>query len=427
MKPVLQNKKFVISLSFLNYLRGTTGMPKVMLEHQDIYLSAGLSYVGLFSVKKSLPYDRGFLFCAFGLIVDGQFCGIYQMHQLINLFASWCDRGHSLLDIHIHHLLYMHLGRVEELLAAFPCVPVKVILHDYYAACSNFNLIRNGTQFCGGKGLNQDNCRECNAYKKSIRIEKPIIALLKKYLSRIIFISPSQATRSIYGNFHPEFLDKIQVIPHQQTQGNYRGNLQPVDDDAPLRVAYLGMPVPHKGWETWKRLVAQNSGGAYQFFVFNSDNGQYPQMEHIQITFSQDNLNAMRDALRERNIHVVVLWSICPETYSYTCMEAWSANAFILTGYDSGNIANTVRSKNCGLVLTEAEVLALFRDSKKLKQEINHYRQQTAGGPLELTKNRSIVELSLSTAVEEETRAVSRKQLPNYPLLWILNRLYGRR
>ena len=426
MKPMLQHNNFVISLSFLNYLKEATGMPKVMLEHQDTYLSAGISYVGLFSVKKTLPRDRGYLFCAFGLIVDGQFYGIYQMHQLIKLFASWCDQGHRLVDIHIHHLLYMHLGRIEELLSAFPSVPIKVVLHDYYAACSNFNLMKNGTQFCGGKGLSPENCRDCNAYAKSVRLEKPIMELLKKYLSRIIFISPSYATRNIYGNFHPEFLEKIRVLPHQQMQGNYKGNLQPLGDDEPLRVAYLGMPVPHKGWETWQQLVAQNSTDAYEFFVFNSDNRQYSQMEHVKITFSKDNLNAMRDALRTRNIHIVVLWSICPETYSYTCMEAWSANAMILTGHDSGNIADTVRRENCGLVLTEKEVLELFSDPVTLKQKVNDYRQQTEGGPLELTKNRDIVALTLSTAVEDMAFSAPKKQLVNYPLLWILNLLYGR-
>ena len=61
----IKNKKYILSVSFANYLKDKTGMPKVMMAHQVMYNSVGISYISLFSVKKNILHDKVMLFCKF--------------------------------------------------------------------------------------------------------------------------------------------------------------------------------------------------------------------------------------------------------------------------------------------------------------------------------------------------------------------------
>lgn len=417
------NKDFVISLSFLNYLKEKTGMPKVMLEHQNLYLRSKISYIGLFSVKKSLLGDRFMPFCVYGLIIDGKFQGIFQMSQIINRIVDWCSNGHRLLDLHVHHLLYTKLHLVNDLLQTFAPVPIKVFLHDYHGCCSSFNLLKNN-RFCGGEGLSDAHCADCPNYAKSLRIQPSIQQLYEKHLSRITFISPSNATRNIFLNFHPQYAEKTVVLPYQSFSGHNRENLEPVAPAEKLRIAYLGMPVFHKGWETWKKLVAQADPDQFEFIVFNSSDDVYPGMDKVKIQFSGENLSAMTDALRRKKAHIALLWAMCAETYSYTCFEAWAANAFLLTRPGSGNIADAVPQLGCGQVIdNEESLMALFRDPNKLRTMVNTYRSQTPGGPETVAENPQIVALSREGAVENSNFRKCSKPV-NYPLLHVLNKIY---
>ena len=79
------NKRYVVAISFANYLKDKTGIPKVMMAHQRMYNENQISYVALFSVKKNICNDRIMLFCKFGVIIDGEYKGIFQMSQMIHL------------------------------------------------------------------------------------------------------------------------------------------------------------------------------------------------------------------------------------------------------------------------------------------------------------------------------------------------------
>ena len=330
------NKRYVVAISFANYLKDKTGIPKVMMAHQRMYNENQISYVALFSVKKNICNDRIMLFCKFGVIIDGEYKGIFQMSQMIHLFFDWQKDGRFLLDIHIHHLMYTNVNRIDELLDACQDVPIKLYLHDYYNACCGYTLLKNRKYFCGREGFSEKQCDGCIFAKANKRVQKKIHKIFHKYINRITFVSPSQTTKNIFLNFHPEYAERTIVIPHQKYNGRYKGNLAEIGEGERIRVVFLGMPHKHKGWNVWKKLVKIAPKQDYEFMVFNSSDDTYPDMKKTKIGFSKENLNAMTDAMREYNAHIAVLWSIWPETYSYTCFEAFSANAFIVTNIDSG-------------------------------------------------------------------------------------------
>lgn len=348
------------------------------------------------------------------------------MSQILYMLADMYNCGKKMLDIHLHHLLYNKIERIDELFATFSQVPIKVYLHDYFNACSNYTLMMNEKNYCGGFGLKEEFCIRCPGYSKSCKIEKRLHSFYKKYLERITFISPSEATRNIYLRFHPEYEKQIIVIPHQVFFDRYSENLDKLSSNEKIKIAFLGMPARHKGWEIWENVVNNAPKKRYEFIVFNSSDDVYKGMGKEKVCFSEKNLNAMTDLLRKRKVHIVLLWALWPETYSYTCFEAFSSNAFILTSQMSGNIADAVTRYDCGMVLNnENDLYCLFQNPSQLKNLINSYREKTPGGPFMLHENNRIVKLSQKTfETDKEVTVKARIKIVNLPLIWLLNVLY---
>ncbi len=110
-------------------------------------------------------------------------------------------------------------------------------------------------------------------------------------------------------------------------------------------------------------------------------------------------------ALEKHRIDAAFLWSICPETYSFTTSEACAANCFIITNAMSGNIAARVRETGRGIVCRdEAELFELLRDASRLKNLIS--RNLAENSPLELRFNPQLAE-ETATALDGEPQSIS--------------------
>lgn len=382
-----EHGKYVLGLAFANYLTEKSGMPKAVLADQQTTNAVGVSYVYLFSVKKTLGRDGRMLFCEFGLIVDGSYLGIYSLSQILGAMAGWSRDGEELLEVHLHHLLYVDLKKVDELLAATDGVRVRVYLHDYYLCCAtSYNLQREG-DFCGASRLGDGPCEGCPHHRESARIEGRIWRVLDRYRDRVSFVAPSEDVKGRFSSFHPDCESGVEVVPHQKPVGRYFGNREPIGPEDPIRIAYLGMPKHMKGWDTWTRVHEALQGCGYEFYVFNSDDEEYEGMTHVRVAFDAEHPNAMVDALRRSRVSQAMLYTTCPETYSYTCMEAWAANSYILTSTGSGNVYDFVRSAGCGLAFgDEGELLGFLEDRNHVIETINDYRQRSRA-PEELVEN----------------------------------------
>lgn len=394
-KKSFTQKDYVLSISFANYLKGISGMAKVLMEHQKMYNNKSVGYVNLFVVKKYLFQEKMTAFCYYGLVINGEYKGIYSIEQIINFIKSWDDQGKNLIDIHLHHLLYVKLKQIDKLLCHIDAVPIKLYLHDYYTVCWNYTLLKNGESYCGPQKMCPSKCNDCRFYYRSKPREDQIQELLAKYKKRILVVSPSEATKNIWLESYPEFREQTIVIKHQKEIGKYRENLKPLSSCKKISIAFLGMPAEHKGWKQWEMMV-ENYKEDYRFVVFNSSDEEYQNMEKVKIQYSPGNLSAMTKALRDNDIQVALLWAKWPETYSYTFYESLSANLYIITNRVSGNITNQVEERRCGIILEDVnELYQLFGDKEELRERINDFRIKYDGGPYYLKENDEIVEYSL--------------------------------
>lgn len=417
------NNKFVLSIAFPQYIKDKSGVSKVIMAHQKMFNEREISYIHLFAVKKLIKNDKKTLFSYFGMYIDGQYIGVYTAYEVLEIIKKYFDNDCSLLAIHIHHLLYMKLSNIESILNGFVEAPITVFVHDYYLCCTNYNLMKNNIAFCGGEGLSENYCRDCSSYENSKLIEKEISSFLNNYKKRINFVAPSEVTKNIFLKFHPEFEKKIVVLPHQKRVGEYNGNLEHIKNNEKIKIGYAAMPREHKGWLVWKKIQRMYKD-KYEFVVFNSSDDIYDGMDKVKVEFSENNLNAMTDALRDKKVHAVLMWSVCPETYSYTCFEAYAANAFIITNEISGNIANVVKKEKNGKTFqSEEELIDFFKEPNSVRKEINEFRKNKKNGPLELHENDAIIDLTLKAKPTKKV-VIGKRKLSNKLLLIFLNLFY---
>ena len=89
----------------------------------------------------------------------------------------------------------------------------------------------------------------------------------------------------------------------------------------------------------------------------------------------------MVDALRKEPVDCVLLWSVWPETYSYTHYESFASNIFVITNRQSGKIAKQVEERGNGIVLNDEKELfrqlptserqRIFNEAQKLSRKLN--------------------------------------------------------
>ena len=393
-------RKLFIAITLSNYLIDRTGTPKVVMSHQVSANDAGIKYVVLFPVGGSSEFTMRLFSDSFGVICDGEFVGVFSLETFLARVGRLLDDGYELGCIYIHHLMGWNLGSIVGIVSSYPKVRLVVYAHDYYLCCTNYNLMQDSGLLCGSARLGDAQCSRCSHYADSIIREDHIWRLLHSELHRIVFVCPSSVVERMVQSFHPETKGHCMVIPHQKYVGMYLGNKEMLPSDQVIKVAYLGKQQPIKGWDCWRRLFDAFCGqGKYEFVVFNNETTPLPDgMRRVFVEFSPEKPNAMIDALRRENVDAAFLWSQCPETYSYTCMEAYASNAFIFTCPSSGNIAEFVSIMHCGQVFSsEKELCQLFDDPERLLELLNGFRAKRDGGAMTLATNDAFIDLAKPT------------------------------
>jgi hypothetical protein len=226
--------------------------------------------------------------------------------------------------------------------------------------------MRNDITYCGAPPVESSACSIC-VYGEDRRLH---VQRMRYFFQQIrpTILAPSRfaaelwLARSGLPHLSVNVADLAQLILDQPV---------PTVDatNRPLRVAYTGNTGFHKGWHVFADLASRHTGDPrYEFFRFG-ENG-YPSItncRHISVRVTRHERNAMVEALQRECIDVVILWSMCPETFSFTAHEALAAGAFVITATHSGNIPRVVRTAapDQGIVLDkEVELFELFESGE---------------------------------------------------------------
>lgn len=384
---------FVLALSHSDYLSALGGTEKVLHEEQAAFCRQGISYVQVHPCLSGQDGPDRYLDQLVGVNVDSVPMGQLPLSQLaLILRCLELSKLARMQAAHLHHLMHFSLPGLKYLLAVLRPPRIRVFLHDYYTVCPQFNLLKDGRYYCGGKPLSQ--CTDCESQaRRSVHFPQ-----MEKFFNGLgpEFIAPSTVAAAIWARSFPGYADNVRVVPHQIAR--------PLSPEPPDRldrvrssayrpkIAYVGYENVNKGMETWWRLIShRNIQKGYELFHLGASGMDFPQVKKIPVSFLQDGPDAMLRALQDHEIDIAFLWSIWPETYSFTLHEAFAANCFVVTNPVSGNIAAQLEDSSRGIVLSdEAAMLAFFADHLDVKKRIA--RNLEKNPPLTLTFNPRLAE-----------------------------------
>jgi hypothetical protein len=143
----------------------------------------------------------------------------------------------------------------------------------------------------------------------------------------------------------------------------------------------VGYEQINKGLETWWRLCAHEPVCShFDLYHLGAAGKKLPNVTYVSVSFQDEGPDAMVDALIRHGIDVVVLWSIWPETYSFTFFEALAAGCFVVTNRHSGNIQAQVRHWHCGRVFdNESDLVSFLSDNRRVRAELERTHRHRGG------------------------------------------------
>lgn len=357
-------EKIVLTISRANFTQYVGGTGKFILEQMNVIRQSGYVHYHLFWKTCYINRSKNALIT---VVRNGAEIGVYSIEELVAL-------GNRIAACFIHNLIGMPTDVLDRLLDGLPDhVNVFYYLHDFSCICSNIKMMYNDEIYCRAHELSWRPCLTCSSGKEREAVFRYHQDLFRR--RRIRLIAPSENTRLIVGKAFGLESGRILVVPHQRYE-LLQGERKPIEER--LRIAYVGYKSPHKGWEEFREVV-NTFQDQYDFYCFGQSDEILPGVRYVDVSYLKDGENAMTGMLRAHGIHIAFLWSVWPETWSYTYFESFAADAFVITCQGSGNIADQVQRYRNGIVLrNKAELFDLLGDRARLHRLVSEPRPYIA-------------------------------------------------
>lgn len=392
-KFLKEKQSIVFVISHDDYFVNTGGVQNLIADEANEFNDLGIPYLHL-SPAAPLPAlskstDAKNFFFSVRLNNDAQ--GIYSALDIVNLTEYLRDNGIR-AEIIVHHLMGHSPEIVHEIIRASSARSIYFWAHDFFAMCSNYNLMRNDVVFCNAPPVSSGSCRICAYGAERRQHVNRINALLNQHKATLVAPSVSAMKNFLArdsNNWH-----KAVVVPLASTSSKHKTRDRIIGTRSKkLKVAFVGYPTYNKGWYVFQELSLRYAGSSsYEFHLFSTQtNVIAPGNVHQHyVKVSRDSRDAMVEALIATEIDVVINWPLWPETFNYILYECLAAGVYVVTNGKSGNIATVITElgpkKGCSLA-DEADLHQMFENATL--------------GDLVRNSDKSILELVLSKGTAE--------------------------
>ena len=239
--------------------------------------------------------------------------------------------------VHVHHFLFQtfDVAQIAEKYQAY----MIATLHDLYLLCPSINMIHDG-KFCSE--IYPEKCTKC--FNEKHKITENVLDNWRENVHKILqkfnqIIAPSENTKNLFLSTYPDL--KIDVVEH---------GVEVLEIQEPKKtkkntfdVAFVGAMARHKGSEILKKLVEQNTNPNLKIHLFGKTFDEILENETENYYFHGSyKRGQLPTLLKENNIDLVCMFTIWPETYSYTLTESYMAEIPVLA-YDIGAIADRLK------------------------------------------------------------------------------------
>lgn len=351
----------VIAFSHDDYAAHCGGVQNVIAAEQRAFAAEGIAYLHIAPAAASSGLAAAAPGALYSLRLDGVRLGTVG-HAALLAVCRTLGAQKAVMAGMVHHMSGHAPEHVRALIEAARAPETLVWLHDFGTLCETPVLLRNHVAFCGGPAPESAACMVCAFGEKRPAHLARIGAFFEAM--RPVVVAPSQAAldfwraRITWPAADHVVLPPARLVPLPAVPAVRRPRQR-------LRVAHLGARASHKGWPDFAALAEGLRGEHYDFLQLGVDAAlpPSPAVRRVPVEVSPERPTAMVDALLDEDVDVVVNWSQCHETFSFTTHEALAAGAFVIAPASAGNIPAVIAGSapRQGLVLDDAAALhALF-------------------------------------------------------------------
>jgi len=280
--------------------------------------------------------------------------------------------------IHIQHMVGHYFDIINIL--GGKKIPLLISLHDLYSICPQVHKINYENEYCIRS--DEAKCSYCLSRSgdkyagikvkktENVKVWKDTWGRLLSYADRIV--APSEAEKGMIASEYGHL--NIDVIEHGIDAA--REGALDIGPDIEFHVAFIGCITKIKGKKIIEELIKYSS----RF----SDNIHFHLFGHIDSSrslqaykkFTYHGLYCRNDLgklFMENNIKLVCIFSIVPESYSYTLAESVASNVPVLA-MDIGAVGERVKENKLGWLLkTDASIPEIYRAIKGIFKDKEGY------------------------------------------------------
>ncbi|MBZ9674408.1 rhamnan synthesis F family protein [Mesorhizobium sp. ES1-1] len=352
----------VLSFSHDDYASNCGGVQNVIHAEQLAFAEHGIGYLHLSPANPMSLLAEYRSLTTLAVRLDGVFLGLASIDVIFEV-SKILGQQNAFLTIIVHHFSGLAPEYVQAIHEASKSPQLLFWLHDFGSLCDSSALLRNDIAFCGGPEVASASCMIC-AHGEN----RPLhLARLEKFFGSVspTVIAPSEVALDFWKRRMKANVEFSAVIaPASIVPLPAPPITRPTRKR--LRIAHLGTRTFHKGWQVFADLADRFiEDGRYEFLQLGADEGLpiTAPVRHVLVEVGPGRQAAMVEAVVVEEIDIVVNWSLCFETFSFTTHEAIAGGAFVLTRPDSGNIWQAIRKnapKQGHAVHTEGELQNLF-------------------------------------------------------------------
>ncbi|MBL4767939.1 MAG: hypothetical protein JKY94_09530, partial [Rhodobacteraceae bacterium] len=360
------NTDLVLSFSHDNYREHTGGVQLCILREEKVLTSQSYSYLNIHPWQPLMHLAARGVDPVVSLVLNGvqiADCKCTELAAAVSTLAQQKLKMHAI----VHHLMGHSPESVASIIRASKVTDCLFWLHDFFSLCPSFNLQRNGVAQCSAPARTSNACAICVFGNE----RQDHLPRMEEFFHDVPVrvLSPSKVTLDFWKRRVPYGVCDSHIVPHLEL--DVTTDIKPVATvvpDRPVKMAFMGTPVWHKGWHVFDSL-AHNSVLQSRFeFVAFAASKLNSTVRRIAVRTGAGKLDAMTSALLAENVDLALIWPSWPETFSFTTFEAFAAGAYVITNADSGNVAVAVAESGRGVVLkNDTELLEFLIDGRAEK------------------------------------------------------------
>ncbi len=337
----------VVSVSHDDYTGNYGGVQNCIGQEQKTSNSMGVSYIHISPSRPTLYFDPKSRRkeALVTIVIDGDRVGHATETDLLACLSKRIDGSDIDIKLLIHSLLGFSLEFMLDLHSVVRPRSSAIWIHDCSTLCTNYALLRNDIEFCWAPKLESASCTVCVYGSERSEHLKAMRLLFDMLKPDVIF--PSETMRDFWVKKTSFTVGSLDVSPHARPLFGDRFRSREVG--RPAKVAFVGMASAHKGWHVFQELAETCCRDPrYSFFHFATSPSEPPPpaIHFIATTVTSQNSSAMVEALIEHDIDIVVQWSLCFETFSFSTLEAVLAGTYMLVVVTVEMLLKSLKSIN---------------------------------------------------------------------------------